>query len=355
MSVVSRAPARARTRIRAGWAGWSALLAALLTLSCAAGVVIGAADLSFGEVVSSIAGRLGLGAGTDLLTTHIVVDLRLPRVLAAALAGAGLALCGAVLQSLTGNPLADPYLLGMSGAASLGAVLALAGGVGAVGVLGASTVSVSAFVAAVLGLLLVFVIATNRSGALVPGRLILGGIAVGQFTAALTSAIVMLGDRDLAQRVLQWTLGSVAGVRWSSLGPMLAVVALTAGVVLAHARVLDSFAFGDRAAASLGTHVERSRWVLYGVASLCTATLVAQAGVIGFVGLVVPHAARILVGPLHARLLPVVALTGAVLLVWADIAARTVLPGRELPISVVTAVVGVPVFVLLLRRRGARA
>ncbi|WP_137723290.1 FecCD family ABC transporter permease [Prescottella subtropica] len=355
MSAVTRVPARARTRPRAGGAGWFSVLAALLALSCAAGVVIGAADLSIGTVVASIAGRLGIGPGTDLLTTHIVVDLRLPRVLAAALAGAGLALCGAVLQSLTGNPLADPYLLGMSGAASLGAVLALTAGIGTVGVLGLTTVSAAAFVAAIAGLLLVFLIATNRSGALVPGRLILGGIAVGQFTAALTSALVMLGDRDLAQRVLQWTLGSVAGARWASLTPMLVVVAVTAAVVLAHARVLDSFAFGDRAAASLGTHVERSRWVLYGVASLCTATLVAQAGVIGFVGLVVPHAARMLAGPLHARLLPVVALTGALLLVWADIAARTVIPGRELPISVVTAVVGVPVFVLLLRRRGARA
>lgn len=351
MSAPTRAPARARAR---SWAGWSAALSALLVLSCAAGVVIGAADLSIGTVVDSVAGRLGLGSGTDLLTTHIVVDLRLPRVLAAALIGAGLALCGAVLQSLTGNPLADPYLLGMSGAASLGAVLALTAGVGAVGVLGLGAVSVSAFVAALTGLLLVFAIATSRSGALMPGRLVLAGIAVGQFAAAVTSAVVMLGDRDAAQQVLQWTLGSVAGVRWPGLGTLAVVVAVTTVAVLAHARVLDSFAFGERAAASLGTHVERSRWVLYGVASLCTATLVAQAGVIGFVGLVVPHAARMLVGPLHARLLPVVALAGAVLLVWADIVARSILPGRELPISIVTAVVGVPVFVLLLRRRGTR-
>ncbi|MDG3015088.1 FecCD family ABC transporter permease [Speluncibacter jeojiensis] len=354
MSAPTAAPARARSRARVGWAGWFAVLAVALVLSCAAGVAIGSADLSLGTVVRSVAGRLGIGSGTDLLTTHIVVDLRLPRVLAAALVGAGLALCGTVLQSLTGNPLADPYLLGMSGAASFGAVLAITAGAGTIGALGLSAVSAGAFVAAVAGLLLVFLIATGRSGVLSPGRLILGGIAVGQFCAALTSAVVLLGDRELAQRVLQWTLGSVAGVRWSGLGPMLVVVAITAVVVAAHARVLDSFAFGERAAASLGTHVERSRWVLYGVASLCTAALVAQAGVIGFVGLVVPHAARMLVGPLHSRLLPVVALVGALLLVWADIAARTVMAGRELPISVVTAIVGVPVFVVLLRRRGAR-
>ncbi|BCN82228.1 iron ABC transporter permease [Prescottella equi] len=352
MSVSARVPARVRTTTATSW---TAALAALLVVSCAAGVAIGAADLSIGTVVEAIAGRLGVGAGTDLLTTHIVVDLRLPRVLAAALVGAGLALCGAVLQSLTGNALADPYLLGMSGGASLGAVLALTAGVGTVGVLGMSAVSVAAFVAALASLLVVFLISTSPSGALLPGRLVLAGIAVGQFAAALTSALVFFGDRDAAHRVLQWTLGSFAGARWSGLVTITAVVAVTTGVLLAHARVLDSFAFGARAAASLGTDVERSRWVLYGIASLCTAALVAQSGVIGFVGLVVPHAARMLVGPLHARLLPVVALAGAVLLVWADIAARTVMPGRELPISIVTAVVGVPVFVLLLRRRGARA
>ncbi|WP_137872911.1 iron ABC transporter permease [Rhodococcus sp. Q] len=352
MSVTTRAPARVRASTTTGWV---VALAALLVVSCAAGVAIGAADLSVGTVVDSVAGRLGIGPGTDLLTTHIVVDLRLPRVLAAALVGAGLALCGAVLQSLTGNALADPYLLGMSGGASLGAVLALTVGAGTVGAFGIGATSTAAFVGALGSLLLVFVISTSRSGALVPGRLVLAGIAVGQFAAAVTSALVLLGDRDAAHRVLQWTLGSVAGVRWPGLLTIAAVVAATAAVMLAHARVLDSFAFGERAASSLGTDVERSRWVLYGVASLCTAALVAQAGVIGFVGLVVPHAARLLVGPLHARLLPVVALVGAVLLVWADIVARTVMPGRELPISIVTAVVGVPVFVMILRRRGARA
>ncbi|WP_027503434.1 FecCD family ABC transporter permease [Rhodococcus sp. UNC363MFTsu5.1] len=352
MTASTRAPIRAAAT--AGPA-WSAILIALLAVSCAAGVAIGAADLSIGTVVESIAGRLGIGPGTDLLTTHIVVDLRMPRVLAAAAIGAGLALCGAVLQSLTGNPLADPYLLGMSGGASLGAVLVLTTGASAVGALGFGAVSSAAFLGALGSLLLVFVIATSRSGALMPGRLVLAGIAVGQLAAALTSALVLFGDRDAAHRVLSWTLGSVAGVRWSGLVGILIVVAVTMTIVLAYSRVLDSFAFGERAAASLGTNVERTRWVLYAVASLCTAALVAQAGIIGFVGLVVPHAARMLVGPLHARLLPVVALMGALLLVWADIAARTVMPGRELPISIVTAIVGVPVFVWLLRRRGVRA
>ncbi|HEY9311497.1 iron ABC transporter permease [Williamsia sp.] len=351
MTGTTRAPARVRTSTATLW---TIGLAVLLVFSCAAGVVIGAADLSIATVFEAIAGRLGVGAGTDVLTTHIVVDLRLPRVLAAALVGAGLALCGAVLQSLTGNPLADPYLLGMSGGASLGAVLALTAGASTVGAFGIGTTAMAAFVAALASLLLVFAIATSRTGALVPGRLILAGIAVGQLASAITSALVILGDRDAAQQVLRWTLGSVAGVRWDGLATLTVVVLATAAVVLAHSWVLDSFAFGERAAASLGTNVGRSRWVLYGAASLCTAALVAQVGVVGFVGLVVPHAARTLVGPLHAKLLPVVILVGAILLVWADIVARSVLPGRELPISIVTAVVGVPAFVVIMRRKGAQ-
>lgn len=354
--VQAPAPASLGQRARAlPLFAWVLALGAVLLLSCAFGVIIGAADLSIGTVLSAVAGRLGIGSGTDLLTTHIVVDLRLPRVLGAAAVGAGLALGGAVLQSLTGNTLADPYILGMASGASLGAVLALTTGIGMFGVLAFSAVSVAAFIGAMASLLLVFAIATSRTGVLMPGRLILAGVAVAQLAAALASALVYFGDHDAARRVLQWTLGSVAGMRWSGLAVIGVVVAVTVVVVLANARVLDAFAFGERAAASLGTNVVVTRWVLYTVVSLCTAVLVAQAGVVGFVGLVIPHLVRMLVGPLHARLLPISALVGAVLLVWADIAARTVLPSQELPLGLVTALVGVPAFIWLLRRQGGKA
>lgn len=344
------------TRARAlPLAGWVLGLGALLLASLAAGVAIGSADLSIGTVLSSVAGWLGIGGGTDLLTTHIVMELRLPRVLGAAAVGAGLALGGAVLQSLTGNMLADPYILGMASGASLGAVVALTSGIGMVSVLAFSAVSAAAFAGAMISLLLVFAIATSRSGALMPSRLILAGVAVGALTSALASALVYFGDRDAARQVMAWTLGSVAGVRWDGLAVIAVVVGATTVVVLSQSRVLDAFAFGERAAASLGTNVARTRWVLYSTVSLCTAVLVAQAGVVGFVGLVVPHAVRMLVGPLHARLLPIVALVGAVLLVWADIAARSVLPGREMPLGLVTAIVGVPAFIWLLRRQGGKA
>lgn len=345
----------ARTRARIGFSLVLAVLAVALVFSAAAGVAIGSADLSLDTVARALAGRLHLGAGVDTLTEHIVVDMRLPRVLAAAAVGAGLALSGAVLQSLTGNVLADPYILGMSGGASLGAVIVLTTGVGSIGLLALSAVSTAAFAGGLIALLLVFAIATSRSGALMPGRLILAGVAVGQLAAAITSALIYFADHNAAGRVLRWTLGSVAGVRWSGLWLLLGGVAVTTVVVLSHARTLDAFSFGERAAMGLGTDVVRTRWVLYTVVSLCTALLVAQAGIIGFVGLVVPHAVRLIIGPLHARLLPVVALVGALLLVWADIAARSVLADRELPLGLVTALVGVPAFIWLLRRQGARS
>nr|WP_081597700.1 iron ABC transporter permease [Gordonia hirsuta] len=321
----------------------------------AAGIVVGSVGLSLDEVFTAIGARLGLAGGIDANTVHIVVNLRMPRVVTAAAVGAGLAVCGAVLQSLTGNVLADPYLLGMSSGASVGAVLVITTGLGVGLTAGIGAVSVAAFIGALGALALVFAIATTRSGALLPNRLILAGVAVAQGGAALTSAMIYFGDRDAAAIVLRWTLGSVAGARWPSTLVVLIAVAATLAVVWWHARVLDAFTFGDRAAASLGVPVTATRWILYLTVSICTAVLVADTGIIGFVGLVIPHLARFAVGPLHRRLLPVTALVGALLLVGADIASRVVLPGRELPLGLVTALVGVPVFVVILRRHGAPA
>ncbi|WP_422559575.1 FecCD family ABC transporter permease [Gordonia sp. (in: high G+C Gram-positive bacteria)] len=330
-------------------------LVGLLILSLAIGVVIGSVGLSLGEVFAAVGARLHLVDGVDPATRHIVVNLRMPRVVTASAVGAGLAVAGAVLQSLTGNVLADPYLLGMSSGASVGAVVVLTTSLGSAATVGMGAVSTAAFIGALGALALVFAIATTRSGALLPNRLILAGVAVAQGGAAITSAIVYFGDRDAAATVLRWTLGSVAGARWPSTILVAVTVTAVLAVVWLYARTLDAFAFGDRAASSLGVPVVATRWVLYLVVSLCTAVLVAQTGIIGFVGLVIPHIARAIVGPLHRRLLPATALIGAVLLVWTDILARTVLPGRELPLGLVTAIVGVPVFVWILRSHGAAA
>jgi len=326
-------------------------LTAVLLVSMGLGVAIGSADLSLGTVFDAVLGRLGLGPGVDVLDEHIVVDLRLPRVVGAAVVGAGLSVCGAVLQSLTGNQLADPYILGMSGGAALGASVVLGTGLGLGSMAGGPVIALAAFLGSLSALVLVFAISVTRGGALIPGRLILAGVAVGQLTAALSSGLVYFGPHGTAERVMFWSLGSVAGVRWNTLVLSLAVTALTVIVVFWHVRTLDAFAFGERSAAGLGTDVTRIRWTLYALVSLCTAVLVSVSGIIGFVGLVIPHAVRFFVGPLHARVLPLAILAGALIVVWADIVARTLMPARELPLGLVTSAIGVPAFIWLLRRQ----
>lgn len=331
-------------------------LAGVLGATMILALGIGAVAIPPGTVVDVIGQRLGLNIDVALLDDQIVWQLRLPRVLGAAATGAGLAICGAVLQSLTRNDLADPYLLGISGGAAVGAVSVIVLGVSVVGLISATMITLGAFVGALVALILVLVLATGRSGALPPSRTVLAGVAVGQICAAYTSfVVIMSGDRDAARRVLSWTLGSLAGVRWESAAFLCAAVVLAVVVIMAFASDLDAFAFGDSSAGSLGVSITATRWTLLVGTALLTASLVAFTGAIGFVGLVVPHLIRLVWGPSHRRLLPLSALAGAVLLVVADTLARSLVSGQEIPIGVVTAVVGAPVFAWLLRREGRDA
>lgn len=345
-----RGPVVARSRP----AGALALIvaAAALVVSMAVALGVGAVSVPVPEVLAVVARRLNLGDfGVTLVEDKLVWQLRMPRVLAAASVGAALAVCGAVLQSITRNDLADPYLLGISGGAAVGAVTVIVLGVSFVGLAGSAAVGAAAFVGALLSLLLVLGLATGKSGQLPPARTVLAGVAIGQICAAYTSFLVIVsGDRDAARRVLDWTLGSVAGVRWNPaiFLTLLAIVATL--LVMTRSRQLDAFAFGEVSARSLGVDVTRLRWTLLVGTALVTAGLVAFAGAIGFVGLVVPHMVRILTGPGHRMLLPMSALCGAVLLVWADLIARSAVDGREIPIGVVTGVIGAPFFAWLLRR-----
>lgn len=286
-----------------------------------------------------------------MIDDRIVWQLRMPRVVGAAATGAGLALAGAVLQSLTRNDLADPYLLGISGGATVGAVSVIVLGTSVAGLVGGAALGAGAFVGAMVALALVLALATDRTGDLPPAQTVLAGVAIGQICAAYTSFVVMMsGDHDAARRVLAWTMGSLAGVRWHSAVVLLIVAVAALLVILALAADLDAFAFGDASASSLGVAIRRVRWLLMVGTALLTACLVAYTGAIGFVGLVVPHVVRLVCGPLHRRLLPLSALTGAILMIWADTAARSLIDGQEIPIGVVTAVLGAPVFAYLLRR-----
>ncbi|WP_328723332.1 iron chelate uptake ABC transporter family permease subunit [Streptomyces sp. NBC_00247] len=324
------------------WGGGTVLLLA----SVAVAVTIGPARISVADVWSVVAAHLGLG-GTELspIRDGIVWDLRMPRTLLAAVCGAGLAVCGTVMQSLLRNPLADPFVLGVSSGASTGAVVVVVLGVGG----GAVSLSAGAFVGALASFALVLLLSHTLGGT--TDRVVLSGVAVMQLFSALTSFVVMTAaDAEQTRGVLFWLLGSLSGVGWTDVRLCTGIVLVTLMICLGHARTLDAFAFGQDAAATLGVHVARTRTVLLCTTALLTAALVSSAGAIGFVGLVLPHAARALAGAGHRRLLPVTALAGAVFLVWVDTLARTVLDPQEVPVGVVTALIGVPAFVLVLHR-----
>lgn len=324
---------------------WTVALAAL-ALSVAVAVTIGPADISVPDVWSAVAAHLGWGtAELTPIRDGIVWNLRMPRTLLAAVCGAGLAVCGTVLQSLLRNPLADPFVLGVSSGASTGAVAIVVLGVGG----GAVSVSAGAFVGAVCSFALVLLLSHTLGGS--ADRVVLSGVAAMQLFSALTSFVILTaGDAETTRGVLFWLLGSLSGVGWTDVWLCAAVLVGALTVCLSQARTLDAFAFGQDAAAALGVHVARTRLLLLSVTALLTAALVSSAGAIGFVGLVLPHAARALVGAGHARLLPVTALAGAVFLVWVDTLARTVLDPQEVPVGVVTSLIGVPAFVLVLYR-----
>ncbi|MEV0247122.1 iron chelate uptake ABC transporter family permease subunit [Nocardia sp. NPDC050712] len=321
--------------------------AVLLCVSIAVTVSIGPANVSPREVYEIIGRHLGWGTSSaGRLADGIVWELRLPRALLAALCGAGLALCGAILQSLLRNPLADPFVLGVSSGASTGAVLVAVLGVGA----GTLTLSGGAFLGAVLSFALMLALAYGAGGT--PDRVILAGVACTQLFSALTSLIVLSSaNAEQTRGVLFWLLGSLAGAEWTDVALAAGVLGVGGVLCLWCAPMLDAFAFGPDAAAALGVAVGRVRLVLLLVTAVVTAALVSAAGAIGFVGLVLPHVARFLVGPAHARLLPVTVLIGAVFMVWADTLARSAFGAREVPVGVVTALLGVPAFAILLARR----
>jgi len=275
----------------------------------------------------------------------IVRTLRLPRALLAFVVGGALGTAGAALQAIVRNPLADPFLLGLSGGAGLGAVLAIA-----VGAPGVWATPLAAFAGAVAATGLVYRIALAGEARLDPRILILGGVAVGAFAGALTTAVVSLADAVALRNALLWLWGGLSGASWETLAVVTAYIPIPLAVLYAAARPLDLLALGEEPAGYLGADVASLRRRVYLAASLLTAVAVAVSGVIGFVGLIVPHAVRALFGHRHRALLPAAFVGGGTLLVLADTVARVVVAPRELPVGIVTALVGVPIFAVLVRR-----
>ncbi|MFE2878181.1 FecCD family ABC transporter permease [Streptomyces roseus] len=329
------------------------LLAAALLASAVAGLALGPVRIAPGQVLDIVLG--GPGGRTGAFAS-IVWDVRMPRVLLGAVVGAGLAVAGTVLQALVRNQLADPFLLGASSGASLGAVLVIvlgagaAGSAGALGGIGALGVPAAAFAGSMGALVAVYALA-RRGGTMTTGRLILAGVAVQYVLSALTSLVLVLAAHpDQMRSVLFWTLGGLGGARWDELA--LPATALLVGTALltALARPLDLLLAGEEGARTLGLDTGRFRTAVFVLTSLVIGVLVAYSGAIGFVGLMVPHAARMAVGAGHRALLPVAALGGAVFLTLADLLARTAAAPEEIPVGVVTALVGGPFFLWMLRR-----
>ena len=314
------------------------LLVVAAAASLALGLGAGSVALSPAEVWAGLAGRGG-GAGA------IVRELRAPRVLLAFLVGGSLGVSGAALQAMIRNPLAEPYLLGLSGGAGLGAVSAIA-----LRLAGPWAVPVAAFAGALAAVALVYRLSVVAGRRLDPRVLILSGVVVGSFAGALMSAVIVLSDTAATRNAFLWLLGGFGASSWQALGVFAAYAVLPLGVIGLHARSLDLLALGEEPAHYLGADVERTRRLVYLATALLTAASVATCGIIGFVGLVVPHAVRMVSRPLHRSLLPAVFLVGGAFLVLSDVVSRTVVRPLELPVGVVTALVGVPVFALLLRR-----
>ncbi|WP_409239263.1 FecCD family ABC transporter permease [Streptomyces sp. PA5.6] len=339
---------------RRGAAGRRLAVLTVLTVALGAatlaGLAFGSVRIPTAQVVEILTGR----AEPSPFRT-IVLDVRLPRVILGATVGAGLAVIGTVLQALVRNPLADPFLLGVSSGASVGAVCAIV--LGSVFGLGAAlsttvTIPAASFAGALISLILVYALARGGSGGFATGRLILAGVAVSYILTALTSLILVTADSaDHLKEVLYWTLGGLGSARWDMLALPCAALVVGTALLMSMARPLDLLLAGEEGATVLGLDAARFRVGVFVLASLLTGVLVAYSGAIGFVGLMVPHAARMLVGAAHRVLLPVVALMGAVFLVAADLAARTVAAPQDIPVGVLTALTGGPFFLWLLRRR----
>lgn len=333
---------------------WSLTLALIVGLMVAMilSVSVGAVALPFEKIVRIILhNTLGISLGEwKAVEEQIVWQFRLPRVLLAAIVGASLSVAGTVLQAMVRNPLADPYILGISSGASIAAVAVITLGSLAVGGL---SVSVAAFLGA-LGAMIVVYLLSQQYGQVTPTRLVLAGVAVGYVLQAFTSFMVLRAAQPgggAVASVLYWLAGSLGGAKWQYLGVPAAVLLLASVWLLARARPLNTLLAGDESAVGLGVNLERFRRELFVVTSLLVGVAVAISGAIGFVGLMIPHIVRFLVGSDHRRVLPMAALVGAIYLVLADLVSRTLIAPSELPVGIVTAALGGPFFLWLLRRQ----
>lgn len=324
--------------------------AILLVVSLSLAISVGAVPVPLGTVWGVILNKLSPGIIEETWSRSreaIVWDIRFPRALLAMMVGAGLAMVGASLQAVTRNPLADPHLLGISSGGAFGAILALLHTGLFIGLL---TVPLLAFAGALLATLIVLGV-SRFADATSADRLVLAGVAVSFIIMACANVLIFLADPKATHIVVFWMLGGLGLAQWSQLIYPLVILALCAGWLMWRAQDLNAMTVGDETASTLGIPVARFRMSVFVVGALITGVMVAFSGIIGFVGLMVPHVVRMIIGGDYARVLPGSALIGAVFLLWADITARTVMAPEDMPIGIVTGLVGGVFFVWLLGRR----
>lgn len=328
------------------------ILILILLISMTLAVSIGPVKVSFTDVWSVILAKINIlnmeSLGIDLNIQNIVLKLRLPRVILGAIVGGGLALSGVSMQAFTKNPLADPYVLGISSGASAGAVLAVLTSV--FSVFGTFSIPIGAFIGALTSIILVYTLAKSKDGVL-PIRLILVGVAISSLFSALTNYLVFNADNEVGIRnATFWMMGGLAGTKWIYLAVPGIVLLLSLIIMLIYSNSLNAMLMGENTAIVLGIDVKKVKNIIIIVSALLTGSVVAVSGSIGFVGLIIPHVVRSFVGSNHTKVIPVSVLFGAIFLVWADVLARIIVSPSDLPIGIITALFGAPFFIWLVKK-----
>lgn len=326
------------------------MLAVLAAITLVIGVIVGPVTIPIPETLAYFIGQGNVGDSLLSPNQWIISQIRLPRVLLGLLVGYALAISGSTMQGLFRNPLASPYVLGIASGASTGAALVILFDLG-----GALFLPLGAFIGGLLAVTIVYRLAQEQGKRTSVYTLILAGVAIGALFGAGTSFIIFLhAGSDRAIHIIFWIMGGLGRANWTYLHILAPIVGFGSLVLFAFSRDLNALSMGEEGAFHLGINPELSKRIMLGTATLLTSSAVAFAGTIGFVGLIIPHIMRSIIGPDHRFLLPASALAGAIFLVWADMAARTVASPAELPVGIITAFLGGPFFLYLLKRRGAR-
>lgn len=336
--------------------GFVVLILLSVVIAVSMGQVRIPAVLSYKILVYKLTGIL-IGNIDEINTgsfLYIIWNIRLPRVLTSMLIGAGLALCGTVMQASVKNPLADPYILGVSSGASLGATFAILIGFGATGFLSQISVALSGFAGA-FGVSLAVLVLADMGGKSTPTKLVLSGMVMNALCNAFSNFIIFFAnDSEGIKSVTFWTMGSLASAKWEKLPILSGVIILSSIFLLSQSRILNTMLVGDEAAVTLGINLTVYRRIYMILSSFITGVMVSYCGMIGFVGLIIPHMIRGLLGSNHRRLTIVSILAGSLFLIWTDVIARIILSGTEIPIGIITAMAGAPVFIYILIKRGYR-